>query len=281
LLLGLLLVPDDTYSAGVRASALAIPLAVLAVALALVARSGRRGASRRSWERRWSRASLRWTTSVTPVERAARPRRRLRLALVIAPLVLGTLVFLAGVWLRQPGRLAERRTWGPEGEAAIDALVLTGGAVLAISAPAILVGWAALLLVRARRDAQVLVALDRREAPVVEHADAIVLDRSPLELVATAIGAIGWLLAAAAATPSLLPVIQDADAAAPFGALALLWLPALGCLALAIVLGTRGVRSAHGRRSRVLAAAPRDPVPWAGRPWHYDRPDPWQPLLRP
>src|SRR5690606_29008767 len=148
--------------------------AIMLASLALAVPNGRRGASRRSWERRWSRASLRWRTSVTPVERAARPRRRVRLALVIAPLVLGTLVFLAGVWLRQPGRLAERRTWGPEGEAAIDALVLTGGALLAIAASAILVGWVALLLVRARRDAQVLVALDRGEAPVLEHADAIV-----------------------------------------------------------------------------------------------------------
>lgn len=279
MLMALLFAPDDAYSPSARALSVAIPVAAALAGLAIAVPNGRRGASRRRWERRWSRASLRWQTSITPVARADRPGRRLRLALVGAPLAIGALVFLAGVWMRQPGRLAERRTWGPVGEAAIDVLVVVGGIALLVAGAAALLGAVVRLVVRARRDAATLGALDRGEEPALEHVDAIVLDGSPLERAAVALGALGWALVIVALTPVAILVLEDAEAAAPFGWSALLWLPALAALALALVLAARGVRAGHAARTRVLAAVVRDPVPWTRPHADYDRPDPWGRLL--
>ena len=53
-------------------------------------------------------------------------------------------------------------------------------------------------------------------------------------------------------------------------------MPGLALLALALATGLRGARRTHARRSLVLAAITRDPVPWTSPYRDYDRPYAWE-----
>ncbi|MGM1030264.1 MAG: hypothetical protein ACQEWM_10450 [Actinomycetota bacterium] len=275
--MGAWFVPDDSHSPIARVLALVIPLASLAGGLALAIPNRRRGASRRRWDRLWSRASLRWRVSISPVQRAERPWRRLLLALTIAPLAIGLAAFLAGVWMRRPGRDADRRTWDSIGEAVVDVLVVVGSGVLAAGSILIVVVGAGIwLVVRSRRDAAAIRTIERGEAPPLWHVDAIVIDAGPLERAASALGAVGWVLVAVAGAPASMRLLEPVQADVRFDALAWLIAPGLAVLVLALVVAVRGARRTHDRRSLVLAAVTRDPVPWTSAYRDYARPDAWQ-----
>lgn len=274
---GVLFASFDEGTPLARVLAVLVPAAVTAAGAVLALRNGPRGASRKRWERHESRYAARWQVSVTPVERAPRARRSVARGVLVAVLALGTVCFVVGMWLRQPGRSAEPRRLEPVGEAAIDVLVTLGASVLLltlVAAAALGVVW---LATRSRRDATAIRAIEGGEAPDSASVDAIVLDPAPLERAASVVGAVGWLLAIVGLVPVGVGLLLSWVEAATFGPLSLVLLPAVACLAAAFALGTRGARRAHARRTAVLAVVQRDPVQWV-RPFSsWERPeDHWQ-----
>ncbi|MGM1030263.1 MAG: hypothetical protein ACQEWM_10445 [Actinomycetota bacterium] len=257
----LIFAADDGESPLARALAplIAALLLVVGVVLARIARA--RGGARAAWGARLGAVARRWRGGPQPQPRSHRRVRFGVLGAASFALGVGGMVLMAGVSLRQPGRDADPRSFDEPGELAIDGLVLTGSVVMVIATIVLLLAGATLLALTAVQDARAVRALEHGDRARLEQLDAVLLDASPLERAAMALGVAAWLALSVAWAHGWAVVLEDAAQAAPLQPLTVVGTPAAIALALAWLLASVGVARSSTRRARVHAALLRDPIP--------------------
>ncbi|WP_251152517.1 hypothetical protein [Cellulosimicrobium sp. Marseille-Q4280] len=251
--------------------------AVLLAGVVLAAASGLGLVATRGWRERWEvtqrRVRTTWggneeraaeaaerrvrsmlgpepvTTEARARERVGARRRRVASAVVGIGGAVGFVMFMAGLLVRQPGKRAPRRYYGPAGETAIDVLVGVGGALVAAALLA-LVLWLAATVVRAAHHERRVRAALRVEPPTRTLPDAVVLDVAHAQHSAAGRAAIGWI--------ALLGLVSPVAVAAVSGSIPVLW--SAGAVRAAAVAGVLSGLVAVGyvvadvRRSAVLRA---------------------------
>ncbi|WP_405217627.1 hypothetical protein [Agrococcus sp. Ld7] len=259
--LGLFLAADDREALLARILVPSIGAVLLLGGVALVWWSRGRGRGRARWKQRFQLLSSRWGRAILPVPRAHRQRRNRVLVIAGQAAMAGALLFLAGVWMRQPGRWADPRTWGELGERAIDGLLASGALVIAIALVAVLAVQAGLLVWTAIRDRRTVQALERGERVLLERVDGVLLDDGPLERVAVSLGVLGWLVVSYGWSPTFIAGIESAEETAGIRALTALVWPGLIAVGVGWMLGSIGAVRVRARRARVQAVLARDPQP--------------------
>ncbi len=259
--IGLLLAADDREALLARILVPTIAALLLAGGIALVRSSRRTGAGRARWTHRVDSASGRWGRAILPVPRAHAQRRYRVLELTGLVLQIGVYVFVAGIFLRQPGMLADPISWDDRGERTVDGLLVVGSVTIVACTALALAIHGGLLLSAAVRDARTVRALERGERVRLEHIDAVLVDRGPLERASVVVGVVGWLLASYGWAPTFMVGIESADEVAGIRWLTILSLPGLALVALAWLLGAIGAARLRARRARVQRVLLRDPLP--------------------
>lgn len=257
--LGLLLAADEQQALLARVLVPSTGGLLLLGGIALTRWSRRGGRGRAAWERAWPQLAARWGRPVPPVPRARRRRRLAVLGWASGAAMSGAALFMLGVLMRQPGRNADPIEWAEPGERAIDGLVSTGAVVMGVALLALLAVHGGLLISAADRDRRTVGALERGTRVLADRVDAVLLDRSPLEHGATALGTAGWIVAAYGWAPGFMVAIESPAEAAgiqPIGALAV---PGLLAVAAAWALCTIGAVRLRARRARIHAVLLRDP----------------------
>lgn len=263
LLIGLPLAADDREALLARILVPTIGGALLVAGIAAVWWSRGKGRGRERWRERFPQLSSRWGRAVRPVPRAHRQRRYRIVSLASSAAGAGSMMFIAGVWMRQPGRFADPRTWDEAGERAIDGLLLVGAIVMGIALVTILLVQAALLVWTELRDVRTVRALERGERVLLERIDGVLLDDAPLERTAFSLGVTGWLVVSYGWSPTFIAGIESLEEAAGIQPLTALVGPGLLVVALAWLLSTIGAAISRARRARVQGALLRDPRPLA------------------
>lgn len=259
LLIGLFIAADGGEQILFRLLAVTVPVTLLAVGVSLMVRNRTSGPARADWSDRYERLRSHWAKGVEPVPRAH--ARQLDSVVGLAGLVAagGSLLFIAGVFMRQPGRLAEPRTWDALGERTIDGLLTTGAVLLGVAAALALVTQAVLLLRTASRRERTVRALERGEPVLLARVDAVLLDRSPLARAALSLGVLGWLVASYGWAPTFIAGIESLEETADIQPLTVLAAPGLGAVAVGWALGSLAALRGRAHRARVQAVLLRDP----------------------
>lgn len=259
--LGIALATDDREALLARILLPGISGAWLLGGILLAWAMRRRGGVRARWAERSAAVMGRWTGGVRSVPRAHRQRRFRVLNAAGAAVGVGAFVFFGGVFMRQPGRFAEQREYDDAGERAIDGLLLTGTTIMAVAVVVLLLGGAVLIAWAAIAQGRAVRALERGERVRLEVIDAIILDDSPLERVAWALGVAAWLVLALGWAPGWAGTVESAERAAPLRAAEALIAPGIAGIALAWLLGSVGAWRSRRRRARIHAVLARNPRP--------------------
>lgn len=259
LLILLLMLADDEPGELLLASAIAA--AVLGGGILLASANRRGGPLRERWRRRAGEAAGRWAIGAPTTLREHRQRRHRVLGVAASATGIGALVFFVGVFMRQPGRYADERTYDDAGELAIDGLLLTGAVVMGVAVAVILAIEVGLLLWSAVGEGRAVRALERGERAPLDRIDAILVDDGPLERVAMGLGVIGWIVAVYGWAPGFIAGIEGEEQTQGVQVFAALALPGIAAVAVAWLLGTAGALRRRARRARVHAMLARDPLP--------------------
>ncbi|MCB7135186.1 hypothetical protein [Cellulosimicrobium marinum] len=195
--------------------------AVVVAGVVLAGASGLGLVAARGWRTRWESTQhwLRTTWGQNEARAAEAAERRARAALGPAPVTgrsraedrvrsrrttvgsavvgaggaVGFVLFMVGLFLRQPGRNAPRRYYGPFGETLIDVLVGVGG-VLVAAAALCLVVWLGATVVRAGLQERRVRAALADPALARPLPDAVVLDVATAPHTTAGLVAVGWLV---------------------------------------------------------------------------------------
>lgn len=261
--LGLWLATDDREAMLARILVPTIGAVLLFGGIALVWWSRGKGRGRALWKERYQRLSSRWGRAIRPVPRAHRQRRNRLLSVAGYAAMGGSMLFIAGLYMRQPGRWADPRTWGEAGERMIDALLSTGAVVMAVAVVVVLAAQAVLLVWTAIRDGRTVQALERGERVLLERVDGVLLDDGPLQRVGFSLGVLGWLVLSYGWSPTFIAGIESPEETAAIQPLTALVMPGLITVAAGWLLSTIGACTLRARRARVHAVLLRDPRPRA------------------
>lgn len=259
--IGLLLATDDREALGARVLVPTVGAVLLAGGIALVSQHRRAGPARRRWSAHYEALSGRWGRATLPVPRAHEQRRHRILNLASGLTGVGGMVFVAGIFMRQPGRWADPVSWDERGEQAIDGLLLAGATVMGAALAVVLLIQAGLLVWTGVRDGRTVRALERGDRVRLEHVDAVLLDVAPLERVGMVLGVVGWLIASYGWAPTFIGAVASAEEVADIQQVTALALPGLASVAAGWLLGAIGAARLRTRRARIQAVLLRDPRP--------------------